>query len=97
MINNKPKLVFLVEDEEDHAKVFQMGIARSDTGAECETFTSGDNLYQKLQNLNPEAKPDLMLLDLNLPDTDGFHVLERVRSIYPREKLPVVVFSSSSS
>lgn len=87
----------MIEDEEDHAKVFEIGIAKSETGAECRTFKNGQSLFDELDNLDKTARPDLILLDLNLPDMDGFGILEKVRSVYPREQVPVVVFSSSSS
>jgi two-component system KDP operon response regulator KdpE len=37
--------------------------------------------------------PDLMLLDIVMPDMDGFQVLERLRSF---SKLPVIAFSARS-
>ena len=39
-----------------------------------------------------ELKPDLVLLDVNLPDTDGFHVAERLTG---DDAPPVVVLVSS--
>jgi DNA-binding response OmpR family regulator len=41
--------------------------------------------------------PDLIVLDLNLPRTSGFAVLERVRASRKCKHKPVVVFSSSDA
>ena len=90
-------MVFLIEDEEDHAKVFEIGIAKSDAETKTLIFGSGGSLFKVLESPQNDQRPDLMLLDLNLPDTDGIAILERVRSVHPRECLPIVVFSSSSS
>jgi CheY-like chemotaxis protein len=47
--------------------------------------------------LHPEtAKPDLVILDLNLPKRDGFEVLRVIRITNYLYGLPVVVFSSST-
>lgn len=37
---------------------------------------------------------DLLILDLMLPDMDGFEVLERVRKVDRWEKLPVLILSA---
>lgn len=41
--------------------------------------------------------PDLMLLDINLPRTDGFVVLERLRQSNRCADIPVVVMTSSAA
>ncbi len=40
-------------------------------------------------------KPDVVLLDLNLPQIDGLHVLEKLKADYP--KMPVIVVSAQST
>lgn len=42
-------------------------------------------------------RPDLILLDLRLPGSDGFSVLERLRSIADVASIPIIVFSSLRS
>jgi len=41
---------------------------------------------------NEEVKPDLIILDLNIPKVPGLSVLEQYQ---PKEKPPIVVFSST--
>ncbi len=41
-------------------------------------------------------KPDILLLDLVMPDVNGFEVLESLRSIESTQHLPIVVLTSSS-
>ena len=54
-----------------------------------------DNADEALAALAHDADFDLVLLDLNLGDVDGFGVLARMRQDYPN--LPVVVVSATDS
>lgn len=40
-------------------------------------------------------RPDVVLLDLNLPQVDGLHVLEKLKADYPN--LPVIVVTAQST
>lgn len=42
---------------------------------------------------DPQFKPDMIILDLNLPVLSGFEVLHR----NPRKEIPVVMFSASTN
>jgi len=46
--------------------------------------------------INKTPLPDLMLLDVTLPDADGFQILERVRSHAKLSALPVVMMTGRS-
>jgi CheY-like chemotaxis protein len=42
-------------------------------------------------------RPDLILLDLVMPEMDGFKVLQAVRASPALNKIPVIVFSSKGA
>jgi two-component system, OmpR family, response regulator len=46
--------------------------------------------------LNKKPLPDIALLDLTLPDMDGYEVLERLRGHPVFEKLPVIIMTGRS-
>ena len=48
-------------------------------------------------DLAVEQQPSLILLDLNLPEMDGFDVLKRLKSDASTMEIPVIVVSGSSS
>ncbi len=52
------------------------------------TATNGRIALAKLPQLNP----DLVILDVEMPEMDGLETLREIRKVYP--KLPVIMFSS---
>ncbi|NLX96868.1 MAG: response regulator [Rhodopirellula sp.] len=51
-------------------------------------------LRQQLQS-GDGSLPDVILLDLSMPNMDGFEVLAEVKSVPLLRRIPVVVFSTS--
>ena len=68
-------------------------IARCWDGDEALAFLSGD---RTAENQSLTGLPNLILLDLNLPGTDGRDVLERVKQDNALKVIPVMVFTTSS-
>lgn len=54
------------------------------------------NVDEALQQLQVH-KPDLMLLDLNMPGDDGMGLLRRMRALQLGRGLPVIVMTTSTS
>jgi DNA-binding response OmpR family regulator len=46
--------------------------------------------------VNKPVLPDLLLLDVSLPDADGFQILERIRGNKKLGKLPVIMMTGKS-
>lgn len=65
-----------------------------DTGQDALDFLRRVNGYA---NTGEAARPDLILLDLNLPGTDGREVLRQIKSDRDLKSIPVVVFTTSDS
>ncbi|KAA0895420.1 response regulator [Oryzomonas rubra] len=55
-----------------------------------------DFLYRRGE-YGSAARPDIILLDLNLPRLDGREVLERIKSDDSLKHIPVVVLTTSSA
>ncbi len=74
---------------DDHPKVLRfIEIDLKLRGFLVITTTSGEEALELVKS----ARPDLMLLDMVMPETDGFDVLKRLREF---SKLPVIAFSAS--
>lgn len=94
-------VVLLAED--DPAQRFLACRALKRAGIKCDFRTVNDGeqamayLQQEGQFSSPDAapRPDLMLLDLNMPKLDGRQVLERMKSTPGLATIPVVVLTTS--
>ncbi|NSX53315.1 response regulator transcription factor [Parasulfitobacter algicola] len=60
--------------------------------SDIEDVTTTDRLENALDIITHSSKPDVIILDLNLPDVTGLDGLIRLKSVAP--KVPVVVVSS---
>ena len=93
MLNNKNPKIFLVEDNADIREIYRLRFE----AAGFDVVTAGDGL-DFLTRINDEM-PDLILLDLMLPEMDGFSVLKSIKDNFENTKLkqvPIVVWSNLS-
>jgi two-component system cell cycle response regulator DivK len=66
--------IVVVEDNPDNMKLFRAVLRRGGHGVK--EFVTGVGLADALA----ESRPDLVLLDIQLPDLDGYQVLEELRA-----------------
>jgi PAS domain S-box-containing protein len=71
--------VWVADDEPDAHEVVALTLKQA--GATVQSFGSGRQLVDALEAVLAKEPPDLLLLDLAMPDQDGFETLRRVRSI----------------
>jgi CheY-like chemotaxis protein len=80
--------VLLVEDDEDLARVVLASFERA--GIQSFHALTRRRAIELCQTISP----DLIVLDLALPDGDGFHVVDWLRQHQELNKLPMVVYSA---
>jgi len=71
--------VWIADDDPDAHEVVALTLKQS--GAAVQSFGSGRQLAAALEQALMKEAPDLLLLDLAMPDQDGFETLRRVRSL----------------
>ena len=71
----------------------EIDLKRCFDGDEVLDFMRGEGDYAKRSNL----PPNLILLDLNLPGTDGREVLRQLKADEHFRSIPIVVFTTSSN
>ena len=84
--------VILAEDDIDDQNIFQIALEEIDSSIRAEFVSNGKELLHLLQN----NKPDLLFLDLDMPYKNGLECLVEMRNDPRLEKIPVVVFSSTT-
>jgi CheY-like chemotaxis protein len=93
--------VLLVDDDAGDQYLVRRALTSHDQPAELIVIDDGDSALAYLlgradRDVAPLERPDLLLLDLNLPGSDGFSILSAVRTEPTLESIPVIVISTSS-
>jgi DNA-binding response OmpR family regulator len=76
--------ILIVDDNEDDAKIFRRILERE--GFIVSNTLSGKEGLRRIR----EGMFELLILDLTIPDLDGFEILRAVRSQTPKPKIMVV-------
>ncbi|GAB4471763.1 MAG: hypothetical protein Kow00124_09170 [Anaerolineae bacterium] len=79
-----PKKLLIIEDDEDLLELIKVLLAKENY--DVRTATEGEVGFAAAL----EWKPDLIVLDVRLPDTDGFEICRRLRSTRVTEEVPVI-------
>lgn len=83
--NNKKRKILIVDDEERMVRFIRLNLEHDGF-----LITEAFNGKQALQHLRDDT-PDLILLDVMMPDLDGFEVLEMIREI---NNVPVIMLTA---
>jgi len=89
-------LVLVVEDSDEDIEAIARAIGRSHPEVRLEFLRSGTGVLPRLNDTG-QARPGLVLLDLNMPGEGGLDVIRRVRADAVFEALRLVVFTSSEN
>jgi len=83
------KTILIVEDNEKNMKLAR-DILRAKGYVALEAVNGLDGVRLAL-----EHKPDLVLMDIQLPDINGIEAFERIRANAETAKVPVIAFTAS--
>lgn len=85
-----------VEDNLGDVELFSDALAS--IGSDVDVVCAGDGLRaMALLAAADQPRPDLVVLDLNLPRLDGFEVLARMKQNDATRRLPIVVLTTSAA
>lgn len=94
--------ILLVEDSPEDFEATERAFRRAGLKNPIHRCADGDEaldyLYRRGRYADPAASPTpgIILLDLNLPGTDGREVLETVKGDESLKRIPVIVLTTSS-
>lgn len=96
-------VVLLVEDSPADQEIIRRAFATSLPGCDLRTVLDGESALDYLERRDEYAppreapSPNLILLDLNLPNLTGREVLERIRSSDALRHIPVAILTTTQA
>lgn len=81
-------MILIVDDSEDVAKIVQRFLRFA--GHEAVAVHSGVAALEFLQ----DRRPDLIILDVNMPEMDGIEVLQAIKRDATVSQIPVIMYSA---
>lgn len=80
-------MIFIVEDDEGIGEVYEGAF---EDVYDIKIFPSGKDFFE----VYPKEKPSIIILDIMLPDMDGYTILSKIREM--DERIPVIIVSAKS-
>lgn len=92
---NRIKLI-LADDDRDDCQIFAKALNSLGLSTELTVVENGQKLVDLLSDPNVTL-PHMVFLDINMPMLSGLEALLLIRKMEKCRKLPIVIFSTSSS
>ena len=99
-VQSQPANILLVEDNPGDVRLVQEALRESKLISQLHAVSDGKDalaFLRKQGNYAHMARPDLILLDLNLPGKDGREVLSEIKADPDLLRIPVVILTSSKA
>ncbi len=87
--SNEQTTIMYVEDNPDN-RILVRRILMSENYAILEAVNAADAL-----NILKNARPDLILMDINMPDMDGYTLTTKIRSMPGFERIPILALTAN--
>jgi CheY-like chemotaxis protein len=87
--------VLHAEDSDDCAVLVRRALKMAGFSRAPVRFSDGEGAIQYLAKVGVEERPDVILLDVNMPLKNGFDVLDWIRQNPDYRTVPVVMLTSS--
>lgn len=91
----KPLDILLIEDDIDDIDLLKDALNDNKVHYHMDVITEGDKVYSYLESI--KTLPELIVMDLNLPKTDGKELLLGIRSSFNLTNIPIIILTTSSA
>ena len=82
------KTIAIIEDDKDILELIALHVQKA--GFKPKKFTDGESFFRYLST----DMPDVLILDLMLPDMDGLEICKVLRSNPSTAKLPIIILTA---
>jgi len=92
--------ILICEDNLGDVYIIKNALENSTSNYDLHHVDNGEsalNYLQKIGEYQNASRPDLILLDLNLPKKHGFEVLQEIKTNPDFKTIPVIILTSSKS
>lgn len=96
--HHRPLEILLVEDNPGDVRLTEEALSEGGVPVQLHVARDGVealSLLRQKASATPTPRPDLILLDLNLPKKSGLEVLEEIKSDKNLKRIPVVILTTS--
>lgn len=83
-------LIYSVEDDDNIANIIKLTLQKQ--GYDVFVFSNGKSFFEAFEN----KKPDLVLLDMMLPDISGSEIIKKIRNNTINDDVRIIVISAKS-
>ncbi|OGH57540.1 MAG: response regulator [Candidatus Lindowbacteria bacterium RIFCSPLOWO2_12_FULL_62_27] len=99
-MNGRPIEILMVEDDPGDVRLTKEALKGAKVALDLNVVDDGVKAMKYLRREGPYAeavRPDLILLDLNLPKKDGREVLREIKSDASLKSIPVIILTTSAA
>ena len=84
-------LIYIVEDDQNIREIESFALKNS--GYQIQDFSNAKEFYHAVK----EKKPDLVILDIMLPDEDGMEILQKLRKNPETKRMPIMMVTAKTT
>jgi DNA-binding response OmpR family regulator len=86
--------VFIVDDDIDDLELLEEAFSSAQCISEVRSFKASNTLLTTLNSLVPSQKPDIIIMDHNMPLMNGRDLIKNIRSNSTNKGVVLAIYSS---
>lgn len=93
---SKEKFFLLADDDRDDIELFREALEEVHPIVKLDYVRNGSELMKYFEK-GPGDLPDIIFLDINMPELSGWECLQRIKNNDRLSRIPVIMYSTSSA
>lgn len=95
----KLKTIWIIDDDDIHQFFTKKSIEHFGPDSKISTFSNGQEALHDFNRLLPSSEqlPDIIFLDINMPEMDGWEMMDHLIKLLPQQSSKIDIYIVSSS